>query len=208
MVAKSSRRTGWRLGYVSSLVATALLAGCTNEPAAESSLINEPPYWCELVPKEALVEVQQLEDDEPFTGKEFTAGRMLYRDDYECSVSILDQARLVLRVQVYRGDTAREELPDISSRTDLEPAVVPPRLGQGQASFDEGWVLWRCDQKLILSYLDLRDASAPGREIEPQVIRLLEIAQRRYAELATCDVETPDTTSPPAAAGTRPSEKP
>lgn len=188
------------------LVAILFLAACTGGEKQPSPLADRPPYWCELLPKNAVMKVSNA------TRAEEVVGRSGLLDDqrYSCSVEHPGPRGNLISINVYMKAEANRAVPFARSATGEAAVAVPQELGEGEVVEGFGWALWRCDEEPVymdvnLYYSYLHPEGTPDRDVKRDLVTLLEIAQRRYAELAACDVKPPDVASS-SPAGTPPGE--
>jgi hypothetical protein len=192
------------LVYVAA-VAVIALSGCTSRATDVTNsatprydprpLENSAPYWCKMIPQEALNRM---------TGNlRWTAG-----PDYidiadnggKCYVNApARHQRMSLDVEAGRAvhlilDGVRK--PSNTKRFRDFPGRLTLGAGVGHVTrgspFGSYWAyaLFSCDQRDVA--FDLSISIGPGRDLVSDVSAMMTIAQRRYALLAKCDLGPPD----------------
>lgn len=148
---------------------------------------NGAPYLCQVIPKDAVRLVSRPDDEGSAIEEKVLEGNFS-GDFYSC---IAEKGLSDLGYQHWRGEPTGQAREGMLSLTGEYAEPVPSSMGEGYVDLvgSPGWVYWRCDGERILSRI-----SYPGerdRDEQQDVLRLLEIAQQRYAELNDCEIRPP-----------------
>jgi hypothetical protein len=176
------------------LASAALCTACSadsrsddSKPNQQATIVDKAPYWCDIVPKNGL----QATTGRPASGlTELSppAPDATPTVPIRCSVE-----RSLLLFERASGSTAArylKEKPPIGS----EPHTrrISKRLGTGAAAGSgqlwHVYAYFHCGTTAALFTLSISDV-AKDRDTDADLIRLMEIAQHRYADAAGCTVE-------------------
>lgn len=177
------------------LVVFLLAVSCTNAERPRA-LVNSAPYWCHLLPQEAIRIVSDSS-----TGEEVELrGGLLDDNKYFCSVRDTGAAGSLATIRVDRRNETPRAVRLARGATGDEAVPIPKSVGEGETYMGFGWALWRCDNEPVYISIDLYPSylqpdDAPDRDVTRDLVALLRVAQQRYAELAECEVKAPPTMS-------------
>lgn len=163
-----------------------LAAGCSGgsdrKPTGQADIADTGPYWCGVVPRTGLQAV---------TGQAGGQERSVPAPDATPAVPIrcsVDDGLLLF--ERASGATAAKYLkqkPPVGSEPHTKR--IPSALGKGAAAgSDKQWHVYayfRCGSTKNLFTLSVSDV-AHGRDADADLIRLMGIAQHRYAAQAHC----------------------
>lgn len=172
----------WTIVAAASMLAI-LASGCS-----DTVIENRPPYACTVIPHHVFD--LQADSDENATPVETKVNEGSFTSEfYDC---MAENERFRYFYQQWQGSKAAEGRRAVMSRPVYEHENVPADMGEGWIDSPRGtaWVNWRCDDRPVLSRV-----SAPGdreRDEKKDLLRLLEIAQERYAQINDCTIRPPE----------------
>jgi len=187
------------------LVAACVLASdCSSDPpdpkpkpTGEATIADTAPYWCGIVPKQGLQAVTGRSPDS-LTESSVPAPDTASTVPIRCSIE-----RTLMLFERATGPTAHrylKEKPPAGSEPNTRR--LPTSLGTGVApGSDKQWHVYayfgcgRTDNLFTLSVSGV----AQGRDTDADLIRLMDIAQHRYAGAAGCDLSASGPESPTSA---------
>jgi hypothetical protein len=150
-------------------------------------VIDTAPYWCDLVPKEALSIISgPSHDPAEFRAPTDTNGHSV------CGVK--DGTKYGPLGVTWDIEHGRELLAASRSQVAADrPRTLPVRLGAGFISYSPGRsglpyevaALFRCGSKEPWIYLALRQVSQ-GRDMTKDLVELMRVAQGRFGKLHRC----------------------
>jgi hypothetical protein len=182
-------------------LAGALLTACSNAPDAGTPLENKAPYLCTVLPENALTAVFPAD-----RSYEESIGLGTFDDSaFVCSANAGSEAAVSYSQALGRNASREFAKARRESQADSDAEQrVPARMGDGwliprwpgdprkAERSSGGSVYWRCDGEPVLSTIGLeRGTPVAGRGPANDIVRLLEIAQERYAEINHCTIRPP-----------------
>ncbi|MEV5407470.1 hypothetical protein AB0K60_01350 [Thermopolyspora sp. NPDC052614] len=189
--------TSYRFG--ASLASLLLVvAACSNEPAdaptptAIPAIVDAPPYVCKFVPEHALRLISG--STQPLS--EVSDGTS---DDGDCDAHNNSSGLLDVAWSSVHGDWTDKDIDNlvsdrIETLTRHDGTAVPESLGKGMAAYipgdEEPYQVvskFTCGGKVRLLIMRFREFVS-GRNSINDMIELMRIGQKRYAELYKCDL--------------------
>jgi hypothetical protein len=192
------RNFGWSKPAVPCFLITVALA-CTPHRSAPSSpsasspardarpVVDRAPYWCDLVPREALSVVSGPSHDP-------TEFRAPTNSNKHSVCGVRDGARYGPLGVTWDVQHGRELLAASMAQVAADhPRTLPVQLGSGFLSYSPGGsglpyevaALFRCGSREPWIYLAVRQVS-PGRDMTKDLTDLMRIAQGRFGRLHHC----------------------
>lgn len=163
-------------------VAFLLVGGCSDVPIEAS-----PPYACQVIPVNVF---DTALSDDPSQSDD-TMQTIINDGDFDSgyfSCTAEKDQYLVIYHQWQGAKQVTEGRKAMLSWEDKDAGNVPPEMGEGRidSPLSSGWVHWRCGDQPVLSQISYPFVS--DRDRRADILRLLEIAQQRYAELNDCEI--------------------
>ncbi|QYC37904.1 hypothetical protein Nocox_01350 [Nonomuraea coxensis DSM 45129] len=175
--------------------AATLITGCTpDNPAtspsphlnpARGSVADRAPYLCYFIPQSAVADVTG------YNGPYDTGDEKRDPDGYSCVISNDEQSIFITRYDVSAPSRVIENFLEFGKESNL--VKLPEKLGKGGISdFDirlypyrraSAW--FRCGSNNSLIAITVK--RNPARDQDHDLIQLMEIAQRRFAEMFKCE---------------------
>ncbi|NJP91220.1 hypothetical protein HCN51_17455 [Nonomuraea sp. FMUSA5-5] len=150
---------------------------------------DRPPYLCYFVPQAAVTELTG------YAGTYHAGDDKRNPDSYSCVISNDEQSLFITSYDVSATRGAIERYMTFGKKHN--PADLPKELGTGLISdFDirlypyrtvEAW--FRCGSKNALIGITVK--RNPARDQDHDLVQLMKIAQRRFAEMFGCDLGEP-----------------
>ncbi|MCP2355222.1 hypothetical protein HD597_002242 [Nonomuraea thailandensis] len=174
-----------------------LMTGCTPDKAAHIPLpspvrgpvADRPPYLCYFIPQAAVAELTG------YRGPHRAGDDKRHPDSYSCVIANAEQSLFITSYDVSASRGAIERYMTFGEKRD--PADLPKELGTGLISdFDlrmrpyrtvEAW--FRCGSANSLIGITVK--RNPARDQDHDLVQLMTIAQRRFAEMFGCDLGAP-----------------
>lgn len=185
-------RTPGRLCAAAALI---VIAGCTPDkptpapippPApARGSVADRPPYLCYFIPQAAVPDLTG------YTGRYDAGDDKHDPDGYSCVISNDEQSIFITR---YAVSAPREVIENfLKFGEDSNLAKLPERLGKGGISdfeirlypYRRASAWFRCGSNNSLVAITVK--RNPARDQDHDLIQLMQIAQRRFAEMFKCE---------------------
>ncbi|MER6512351.1 hypothetical protein ABT158_36465 [Nonomuraea sp. NPDC001636] len=186
-----SRLPGWLWG----VAAAALIAGCApDKPVAtptpdpvptRGTVADRAPYLCYFIPQTAVADLTG------YTGPYKAGDDKRDAVGYDCVISNEEQSLFITSYDVTRPRKTIEQYLKWAQESD--PAELPEKLGKGLiADFEiranpyrtvEAW--FRCGSNNSLITITVK--RNPARDQDHDLVQLMEIAQRRFAERFRCE---------------------
>ncbi|WP_431923541.1 hypothetical protein [Nonomuraea jabiensis] len=186
-------------GWLCAAAAVMMIAGCTpDKPVAQPTpdpgpvrgpVTDRPPYLCYFIPQAAVADLTG------YTGP-YKAG-----DDkrdpvgYDCVISNEEQSLFITSYDVSGSQREIEQYLEWAQKSN--PTELPKELGKGLiADFDirlhpyrtvEAW--FRCGSNNSLIAITVKQNRA--RDQDHDLVQLMQIAQRRFAEMFKCQPAGP-----------------
>jgi hypothetical protein len=179
--------------------AVMMIAGCTpDKPVADATptptpvrnaVTDRPPYLCWFIPQAAVADLTG------YTGAYKTSDDKRDPVGYDCGISNEEQSLFITSYDVSRPRRNIEQYLDWARKSN--PAELPKELGKGLiADFEvglnsyrtvEAW--FRCGSNNSLIAITVK--RNPARDQDHDLVQLMKIAQRRFAEMFKCQPDGP-----------------
>ncbi|WP_157549582.1 hypothetical protein [Nonomuraea candida] len=184
-------------------VAVMVIAACTpDKPVADplpdparperGSVADRPPYLCYFIPQAAVADLTG------YTGSYRVGDDKRDPVGHDCVISNEEQSLFITSYDVTRSRKTIDRYLEWAKESN--PAELPEKLGRGLiADFEiranpyrtvEAW--FRCGSNDSLIAITVK--RNPARDQDHDLVQLMEIAQRRFAEMFTCEPGGPPST--------------
>lgn len=172
-------------GSLTALILATLVFGLAS--CSDQEIQNSPPYSCEVIPRHAFVLTTDPEDQNDPLEVDVKEGN--FNSGYYSCVAEKGGSRFIYHQ--WQGDQAADGRKIMLSGRKFDAKDVPAEMGEGWVGspLGTGWVHWRCDDQAVLS--EISYPAVRERDEAEDILRLLEIAQQRYAELNDCEIRPP-----------------
>ncbi|MEV1249520.1 hypothetical protein [Nonomuraea sp. NPDC049750] len=152
-------------------------------------MADQPPYLCYFIPQTAVADLTG------YAGSYKTSGDKRDPVAYDCGISNEEQSLFITRYEVSGSRRTIEQYLGWAEKSN--PSELPKELGKGLiADFEvranpyrtvEAW--FRCGSNNSLIAITVKKNSA--RDQDHDLVQLMEIAQRRFAEMFKCKPDGP-----------------
>ncbi|MEW1842455.1 hypothetical protein AB0392_31305 [Nonomuraea angiospora] len=185
-----SKLAGWLCAAAASMMVT----GCTpDKPAAtprpdpvpvRSSVADRPPYLCYFIPQAAVADLTG------YTGPYDAGDDKRDPDGYSCVISNDDQGIFITRYDVSAPSSVIENFLKLEKESNL--VKLPEQLGKGGISdfeirlypYRRASAWFRCGSNNSLVAITVK--RNPSRDQDHDLVQLIQIAERRFAEMFRC----------------------
>jgi hypothetical protein len=176
---------------VTVLLVTSLFASaCNSDTHAQKTdkrpVVDQPPYWCQLVSRDSLNRVTGASGQEMHQ----LSGINILQPYSLCEVQNRTQEPLITTLAT--GERAKY-LADDEYRRPRSRIALPQNLGRAAYAPLDGHTAYTvfsetyCGKRRIWIEVSVRPI-AKGRDLATDLVTLLQIAQTRYAKLAGCSI--------------------
>jgi hypothetical protein len=162
----------------------------TSDPApVQRPVADGPPYLCYFIPQATVAELAG------YTGPYKAGSDKRDPDGYSCVISNDEQGLFITRYDVSAPRKLIENF--FAYAKDRNPVDLPEELGKGKISdfevrlypYRTASVWFRCGSKNSLITITVK--RNPARDQDHDLIQLMKIAERRFAEMFKCKLGGP-----------------